>query len=114
MAFANSHYFNTYRFSANLLLLTVCCLLTVNCKQNAEKQILSTENQILYAENAININTATAAELEKLPGIGAKTAEKIIEYRERSGKFRRPEHLLLIEGISDKKFRRIRSLIKVE
>ena len=114
MFFANSHYFPIYRFWLNLLLLAVLCFLTVNCKQNAEKQFLSTENQILPAENAININTASAAELEKLPGIGAKTAEKIILHRERSGKFRRPENLMLVEGISDKKFRRIRNLVKVE
>ncbi len=77
-------------------------------------KILSTENQILPAENAININTATAAELEKLPNIGEKTAEKIIEHRERFGKFRRVENIMLVESISDKKFRRIRPLIKVE
>ena len=56
----NSHYFHIYRFTLNILLLAVLCFLTVNCKQNAEKQFLSTENQILPAENAININTATA------------------------------------------------------
>ncbi len=114
MVFANSHYFRIYRFCLKSLLLAVLCFLTVNCKQNAEKQFLSTENQILPAENAININTASREELEKLPNIGAKTAEKIIEHRERFGKFRRVENLMLIEGISDKKFRRIRTLIKIE
>ena len=110
----NSRYFYIYRFPLNLLLLTVLCLLTANCKQNAEKQFLSTENQFLPAENAININTATAAELEKLPNIGEKTAQKIIEHRERFGKFRRAENLMLVEGISDKKFRNMRHLIKAE
>jgi competence protein ComEA len=114
MVFANSHYFRIYRFPLNLFLLAVLCFLTVNCKQNAEKQFLSTENQILPAENAININTANREELEKLPNIGEKTAGKIIEYRERFGKFRRAENLMLVEGVSDKKFRRIRGLIGVE
>ncbi len=110
----NSHYFCIYRFPLNLLLVAVLCLLTVNCKQNAEKQFLSTENQILPAENGININTASREELEKLPNIGAKTADKIIEYRKRFGKFRRIENIMLVESISDKKFRRIRNMIKVE
>lgn len=114
MFFNNSHYFFIYRFTLNIFLLAVLCFLTANCKQNAEKQILSTTNQFLTAENAVNINTATAQELEKLPNIGAKTAEKIIEYRERFGKFRRVENLMLVEGISDKKFRNMRHLIKVE
>ena len=114
MVSTNSHYFRIYRFPLNILLLAVLCFLTVNCGQNAEKQFLSTENQILPAEKAININTANREELERLPNIGEKTAEKIIEYRNHFGNFRRVENLMLVEGISDKKFRRIRPLIKVE
>lgn len=114
MFFVNSYYFYIYRFTLNTFLLAVICFLTINCKQNAEKQILSTESQILTAENAVNINIATAQELEKLPNVGAKTAERIIKYRENFGKFRRVENLMLVEGISDKKFRNMRHLIKVE
>ena len=110
----NSHYFYTYRFPLNILVVAVLCFLTVNCKQNAEKQSLSTENRFVPAENAVNINTATVSELEKLPDIGEKTAENIINYRERFGKFRRVETLMLVEGISDKKFRNMRHLIKAE
>lgn len=69
---------------------------------------------ILPAENAININTASADELEKLPNIGEKTAQNIIKHRETFGKFRRAENLMLVEGISDKKFRNMRHLIKTE
>lgn len=62
---------------------------------------------------AININTATAEELQRLPHIGAKKAAAIIEYRERRGGFRRPEELMLVDGISDKRFRTLRPLIAV-
>lgn len=62
----------------------------------------------------MNINTASAAELEKLPFIGRKTALEIVAHREKFGRFRRPEHLLLIEGVSDTRFREIKNLIKVE
>ena len=62
----------------------------------------------------ININTAPANELETLPGIGKSLAERIIEQREKFGPFRRPEHLIIVRGISDKRFRALRDLITVE
>ena len=62
----------------------------------------------------ININTASANELETLPGIGKGLAARIIEHREQYGRFRRPEHLIIVRGISDKRFRGLRELITVE
>jgi competence ComEA-like helix-hairpin-helix protein len=62
----------------------------------------------------ININRATARDLERLPGIGPGLAERIIAHRERFGPFRRPEHLLIVRGISDKRFQTLRDLITVE
>ncbi|MCY7347870.1 MAG: helix-hairpin-helix domain-containing protein [Pyrinomonadaceae bacterium] len=110
----NSNYFNACHFSSKLLLSLFFCFFTACSEQNNPKQILSTENQIQISTQAININTASAAELEKLPHIGAKTAHEIIEHREKFGRFRKPEYLLLVRGISEQRFREIRSLIKVE
>jgi competence ComEA-like helix-hairpin-helix protein len=62
----------------------------------------------------ININTASAKELEGLPGIGKGLAERIIEHREKHGPFRRAEHLIIVHGISDRRFRALRDLITVE
>lgn len=62
----------------------------------------------------MNINTANKSELEKLPDIGEKTAANIIEYREKYGAFRKTEHLILVPGISDKKYRQIENMIKTE
>lgn len=62
----------------------------------------------------ININTAPASELETLPGIGKGLAERIIEQREKFGPFRRPEHLIIVRGISDKRFRALRDLVTVD
>ena len=64
--------------------------------------------------NSININTATEAELEKIPRIGPKLAKDIVGFRKKYGPFRRPEHLMLIQGISDQRFREIRNYIRVE
>lgn len=89
-------------------------ILFVACNTKVTKQSLTVESKEIIAENAININTATAAELEKLPNIGAKLAEKIIEHREKYGRFRKPEHLILVQGISDRRFRQMQNLVKTE
>jgi len=64
-------------------------------------------------QNSININTASVKELTSLPGIGNKTAEAIVEFRTRNGKFLKKEDLLNVKGIGKKKFLKIKSLIKV-
>ena len=64
--------------------------------------------------HAVNINTASPEELQKIPHIGESLARKIVEHREANGPFRRVEHLMLVSGISDKRFRKIRPLVRVE
>src|ERR1043165_1670041 len=62
----------------------------------------------------ININTASAKELEALPGIGRGLAARIVEHREKYGPFRRTEHLIIVRGISDARFRALRDSVSVE
>ena len=64
------------------------------------------------AAGLININTADAAELMKLKGVGEKTAEKIIEYRVQTP-FEKPEDIMNIKGIGEKKFEDIKDHICV-
>jgi competence protein ComEA len=106
--------FNKYYFTVNLLLLIILCLFAGCNGQNRAKQVLSNQNEFIVSKSAININTASSEELQKIPNIGAKLAEKIIKHREQFGKFRKPENLILVPGISDKRFRKMRGLIKVE
>ena len=61
----------------------------------------------------VNINTASPEELEKLPGIGHGLAARIIAHRNEFGRFRRPEHLMIVRGISERRFRAVRALITV-
>lgn len=61
----------------------------------------------------VNLNTATQAELEKLPGIGPSTALKIINYREKNGKFKTIEDIKQVPGIGDAKFNNIKEMIEV-
>jgi competence ComEA-like helix-hairpin-helix protein len=62
----------------------------------------------------ININTAPPQELEKLPGVGKAIAERIVAHRAQYGLFRRTEHLMMVRGISDRKFREMRPMIVVD
>lgn len=62
----------------------------------------------------ININNAPMHELERLPGIGKGLAERIVVHREKYGPFRRTEHLIIVRGISDRRFRALRDLITAE
>lgn len=62
----------------------------------------------------VSLNTASREELEKLPGIGPALAARIVEHRERYGRFRRAEHLLLVRGISERRFLQLRLYVTVE
>ncbi len=62
----------------------------------------------------VNINTATALELEELPGIGPKTAQRIIEWRKEHGKFLKVEDLMAVKGIGEKKMAQLKPLITVQ
>jgi competence protein ComEA len=61
----------------------------------------------------VNINTASASMLEGLPGIGKATAERIVEYRQKSGGFKKVEELMNIRGIGEKSFLKLKPLVTV-
>lgn len=71
-----------------------------------------TRNQESYeTKTKININTATKEELETLPGIGPKTAQKIIDYRKEHGPFKSTKDIQNVSGIGPKKYEQIKNLI---
>ena len=65
------------------------------------------------AGKPVNINTATVAELNALPGIGAKTAALIVEYRQKNGLFKKVEELMNIRGVGEKNFLKLKDQISV-
>ncbi|SHF47140.1 competence protein ComEA [Desulforamulus putei DSM 12395] len=66
------------------------------------------------SDGLVNINTAGAAELDTLPGIGPALAEKIIQYRQANGPFQTIEDLKNVSGIGDKKFAELQHRITVQ
>ena len=109
-----SHYFSGCKIFIKLLPFVIFCFLLGCDWQKEAKQVLLTQNQVIVSESAININTASVEELKKLPHIGEKLAQRIIEHREKFGRFRKTEYLMLVDGISDNRFRDVKNLIKVE
>jgi len=61
----------------------------------------------------VNLNTASANDLEGLPGIGAKTAARIVEYRQKNGPFKKIEELMNVRGVGEKNFLKLKSQISV-
>ena len=61
----------------------------------------------------VNINTATMQQLESLPGIGMATAQRIVEYREKNGGFKKIEELMNVRGVGEKSFLTLKALITV-
>jgi competence ComEA-like helix-hairpin-helix protein len=59
----------------------------------------------------VNVNTATAVELARLPGVGPALAQRILEHREKNGAFKSVEDLMLVRGIGEKSFERIRPYV---
>lgn len=74
----------------------------------------TTKNKSELKEKSVNINKAKAEELEKLPGIGKKTAEAIIQFRKENGPFEKVEDIMKVKGIGESKFQKIKSYIYVD
>lgn len=76
--------------------------------------IISDEKKEKANTIIVNINTAPQTELEQLPGIGASIAIRIIDYRNKNGKFKAIEDIKNVTGIGENKYEKIKDLIKVK
>lgn len=61
----------------------------------------------------VNLNTATAAQLDALPGVGKSTAQRIVDYRQKNGSFKKIEELMNVKGVGEKSFLKLKPLIAV-
>lgn len=67
----------------------------------------------LQESRTININNANLEELQKIPGVGPSTAKNIINYREKSGRFKKIEDIKNVNGIGDNKFESMKEYISI-
>jgi competence protein ComEA len=65
------------------------------------------------AATLVNLNSATAADLQKLPGVGAAMANRILEYRQKNGGFKKVEELMNVKGIGEKNFLKLKTMVTV-
>ncbi|HWG97610.1 MAG TPA: helix-hairpin-helix domain-containing protein [Nitrospira sp.] len=77
------------------------------------KSVALTEPSKTAVHSRLDLNRASAGELESLPGIGAVLAQRVIAFRESAGGFRTVEDLREVKGIGAKTFDRLKSLVTV-
>lgn len=89
------------------VVLSICMVLSVNV-YSAQKESTASKTAKL-----VNINTAGVDQLVKLPRVGEKIAQRIIDFRKKHGKFKKPADLMKVKGIGEKTFEKLKKLITV-
>jgi competence protein ComEA len=97
----------------HVLLLSLFLVGVFSCAKLPSQQRSALAHRELRQSNCrrINLNNASVAELEQLPGVGKVLAERIVTHRTNFGPFRRVDHLLIVRGISERKFLELRPFV---
>lgn len=82
--------------------------------EGSGKGVIISEESSSKSNSLININTANETEFEELPGIGPSIANRIVEYRNNNGKFKKIEDIKNVTGIGNSKYEKIKDFIKVK
>lgn len=97
----------TRMLSAALIVLAMMASTVVEAQDKAPKTVAAT------ASAPLNLNTATLTQLESLPGIGMKVAERIVEFRQKNGGFKKVEDLMNVRGVGEKSFLKLKPMLTV-
>jgi competence protein ComEA len=63
--------------------------------------------------NVVNVNSANASQLALLPRVGPSVAQRIVDYRKQNGPFKKPEDLMLVQGIGEKTFQLLKPYVAI-
>jgi competence protein ComEA len=96
-----------------VVLIALALFATRAAAQDPERQSPAKAAAAATASSPVNLNTATASQLEALPGIGARTAALIVEYRQKNGGFKKIEDLMNVRGVGEKSFLKLKPLVTV-
>ena len=100
----------TRAFAAGAFALAIIALASQSIQAS---QAAGAQSGTAQPASLVNLNTATAADFEKLPGIGPAMAIRIVEYRQKNGNFKKVEELMNVQGIGEKTFLRLKPLVTV-
>ena len=96
-----------------VLLLVLSATLVPASPASAAAQDKPADAKTAAAPQLVNLNTAPAEQLERLPGVGPRTAARIIEYRQKNGGFKKIEELMNVRGIGEKAFLKMKPQLTV-
>jgi comEA protein len=101
-----------YLFAVVLVMATLLSSSSAFAEQ-APKARESAAKARATAANPVNLNSATLTQLQTLPGVGASAAQRILDYRQKNGSFKKIEELMNVKGIGEKSFLKLKPLITV-
>jgi len=96
--------------SALALVAALVCVSSPMAAQRASRPPVAATG---VSTGPVNLNSATAAQIAELPGIGPKTADLVVQYRQKNGPFKKIEEIMNVKGIGEKSFLRIKDRLTV-
>ena len=95
------------------ILLAAIAAIELSASPSSAQSKASPPKPTATAAAPVNLNTATAEQLATIPGVGPKMAERIIDYRQKNGGFKKVEDLMNVSGVGEKSFLKMKPLVTV-
>jgi competence protein ComEA len=94
-------------------LVLVAALVFVSSPLAAQRAAKPPVAATVVSTEVVNLNSATAAQIATLPGIGPKTADLVVQYRVKNGPFKKIEEIMNVRGVGEKSFLKIKDRLTV-